>query len=211
MTVKLETLDNFVGVIHSRDYRKPECSGYGENTKVTFLRINMLAEKGDPDYCGIFYSQVCEKYEAILIWGISKCLILALRWGTQRPRSRENSQNAWARRWQVLYDYLWQGGIPEHKVRRKPEIKTNSNELSAGIKRALWILNCCATAERSSTSSTGASTRYEPASPIQTVSQSTSNLSANIMNSHEWNFTRTINFRTTNVEKNHFSSARRRQ
>jgi hypothetical protein len=26
MTVKVETLDNFLGVVQSRDYRKPECS-----------------------------------------------------------------------------------------------------------------------------------------------------------------------------------------
>jgi CBS domain containing-hemolysin-like protein len=54
MTVKAETLQNFVGVVHSRDFRKAECSGYGENTKVTYLRINMLAEKDDKDYCGVF-------------------------------------------------------------------------------------------------------------------------------------------------------------
>ncbi len=54
MTVKAETLQNFIGVVHSRDFRKPECSGYGENTKVTYLRINMLADKDDKDYCGVF-------------------------------------------------------------------------------------------------------------------------------------------------------------
>ena len=54
MTVKAETLQNFIGVVHSRDFRKPECSGYGENSKVTYLRINMLADKDDKDYCGVF-------------------------------------------------------------------------------------------------------------------------------------------------------------
>lgn len=56
MTIKVETLLNFVGVVHSRDYRKLQCSGFGENSKVTYLRINMLAEKGEEDYCGIFAS-----------------------------------------------------------------------------------------------------------------------------------------------------------
>ena len=42
----------------SRDFRKPECSGYGENSKITYLRINMLAERNDRDYCGVFRSQV---------------------------------------------------------------------------------------------------------------------------------------------------------
>ena len=58
MTIKVETLNNFVGVAQSRDHRKPECSGYGENTKVTFLRINMLAEPTAQDYCGVFFHEV---------------------------------------------------------------------------------------------------------------------------------------------------------
>lgn len=58
MTIKVETLDKFVGVVQSRDYRKPTCSGYGENAKVTFLRVNMLAEPEDQDYCGVFLHEV---------------------------------------------------------------------------------------------------------------------------------------------------------
>ena len=58
MTVKVETLDKFLGVVQSRDYRKPECSGYGENSRVTLLRINMLAETENPEYCGVFVNQV---------------------------------------------------------------------------------------------------------------------------------------------------------
>ena len=54
MTIKVETLNNFIGVVHSRDYRKPKCSGYGENTKVTFLRVNMFSPKESDDYCGVF-------------------------------------------------------------------------------------------------------------------------------------------------------------
>jgi hypothetical protein len=58
MTVKVETLDSFLGVVQSRDYRKPECSSYGENTRVTYLRINMLSLTTDPDYCGVFVTDV---------------------------------------------------------------------------------------------------------------------------------------------------------
>ncbi len=58
MTIKVETLNNFVGVVQSRDHRKPECSGYGENSKVTFLRVNMVAHEDDPDYCGVFLHEV---------------------------------------------------------------------------------------------------------------------------------------------------------
>ena len=58
MTVKVETLDNFLGVVQSRDYRKPECSGYGENSRITYLRVNMLADDSDPQYCGVFINEV---------------------------------------------------------------------------------------------------------------------------------------------------------
>ena len=58
MTIKVETLNDFVGVVQSRDHRKPECSGYGENTKVTFLRVNMVAQPEDSDYCGVFLHEV---------------------------------------------------------------------------------------------------------------------------------------------------------
>ena len=58
MTVKVETLDNFLGVVQSRDHRKPECSGYGENSRITYLRINMLAQSSDPEYCGVFINEV---------------------------------------------------------------------------------------------------------------------------------------------------------
>ena len=58
MTIKVETKNNFVGVVHARDYREPQCSGYGENTKITFLRINLHAEENDKNYCGVFYNQV---------------------------------------------------------------------------------------------------------------------------------------------------------
>jgi len=57
MIIKVETQYNFGGVVHARDHRKPACSGYGENSKVTFLRVNLLAEKGDPEYCGVFYTK----------------------------------------------------------------------------------------------------------------------------------------------------------
>ena len=60
MTVKVETLDNFLGVVQSRDYRRPECSGYGENTRITYLRINMMAQAEDKQYCGVFISEVSE-------------------------------------------------------------------------------------------------------------------------------------------------------
>jgi hypothetical protein len=62
MTVKVETLNKFFGVVQSRDYRKPQCSGYGENARITFLRINMLAQTTDDDYCGIFINEANDEF-----------------------------------------------------------------------------------------------------------------------------------------------------
>ena len=58
MEIKVETQTNFFGVVQSRDYRKPECSGYGENSRITYLRIDMLSETSDKNYCGIFINEV---------------------------------------------------------------------------------------------------------------------------------------------------------
>ncbi len=62
MTIKVETLDNFSGVVQSRDHRKPQCSGYGENSRVTFLRVNMMAEEEEEDFCGVFLHKVRHKH-----------------------------------------------------------------------------------------------------------------------------------------------------
>ena len=47
--------------------RKPQCSGYGENSKITYLRINMLAEKGEQDYCGIFISDPASDERSVAV------------------------------------------------------------------------------------------------------------------------------------------------
>lgn len=77
MFVKVETLDNFVGVVQSRDHRKPECSGYGENSRVTLLRINLLAETQDPDYCGVFVNQDNDEFSVAVAVRLHRTLELA--------------------------------------------------------------------------------------------------------------------------------------
>ncbi|KAG8312460.1 hypothetical protein J6590_023068 [Homalodisca vitripennis] len=42
------------GALHARDYRTPSCISYGNGTHLTSLVINMLANQGSPDYCGVF-------------------------------------------------------------------------------------------------------------------------------------------------------------
>ena len=62
MTIKVETKQNFIGVVHARDFRHPQCSGYGENTKITYLRVKLNANKKDKDYCGVFAAQVSQMH-----------------------------------------------------------------------------------------------------------------------------------------------------
>ena len=54
MTIKLTTMSQFQGIIHSRDYRRPHCIGFGESLKTTYLHLNLFAKKHESDYCGIF-------------------------------------------------------------------------------------------------------------------------------------------------------------
>ncbi|XP_059095844.1 uncharacterized protein LOC131890504 [Tigriopus californicus] len=74
MTIKVETLSNFVGVVQSRDIKIPRCFGYGENSKVTFLRVNMLAEKEDQNYCGVFMHKESDEYSIAIAIRVHKTL-----------------------------------------------------------------------------------------------------------------------------------------
>ena len=58
MTIKVETPNRFLGVVHARDFRRPACTSYGLGTSETPLNINMLAEKNSDDYCGVFINKV---------------------------------------------------------------------------------------------------------------------------------------------------------
>ena len=56
--MRLETPSQFSGVLHARDYRQPSCTSYGTGHNVTVLNINMVAEDGTDQYCGVFINQV---------------------------------------------------------------------------------------------------------------------------------------------------------
>jgi len=98
---QVETLDKFVGVVQSRDHRKPECSGYGENSRVTLLRINLLADTHDPDYCGVFVNQVM--YILSVVSSLLHCFIFqSLSFGTpmhKKPWTWNTCNNAKFRKW----------------------------------------------------------------------------------------------------------------
>lgn len=59
MTIRLNLNDSFVGALHARDYRTPQCMVAGNGTKQATLGINLLAVHGAPDYCGVIVNNVC--------------------------------------------------------------------------------------------------------------------------------------------------------
>lgn len=77
MTVKVETGNRFLGVVHARDYRRPTCTSYGLGTDETLLNINMLSEKNKDDYCGVFINDKTEERSVAVAVRIHKTLELA--------------------------------------------------------------------------------------------------------------------------------------
>ena len=60
MTIKVETENKFLGAVHSRDYRRPECTNYGQGTTSTSLNINLLADRSSDQFCGVFVNKVTD-------------------------------------------------------------------------------------------------------------------------------------------------------
>jgi len=77
MTIKVETPNRFLGVVHARDFRRPACTSYGLGTLETPLNINMLAEKTSDDYCGVFINEKSEERSVAVAVRIHKTLELA--------------------------------------------------------------------------------------------------------------------------------------
>jgi len=77
MTIKVETPNRFLGVVHARDFRRPACTSYGLGTQETPLNINMLAEKNSEDYCGVFINEKSEERSVAVAVRIHKTLELA--------------------------------------------------------------------------------------------------------------------------------------
>jgi hypothetical protein len=46
------------GALQARDYRSPSCMTYGNGSHVMTLGINLLANNGAPDYCGVLVNNV---------------------------------------------------------------------------------------------------------------------------------------------------------
>ena len=132
MTVKVETLDNFLGVVQSRDYRKPECSGYGENSKITYLRVNMLAKSSDPEYCGVFINEV-----RMIIRMFSFCHRFSFNESTTIQHTVEDN-------FEQKNVLLEQSALISRIMKNRPNSRKNSNEslkLQPYIKKVVYPYN----------------------------------------------------------------------
>lgn len=58
MNIRVSFNNSFSGAIHARDYRTPSCMVHGDGGKVVTLDINLLAQQGAPDYCGLLVNNV---------------------------------------------------------------------------------------------------------------------------------------------------------
>jgi hypothetical protein len=54
--VKILFNSPFTGVVHSRDYRTPDCMSYGNGSNILTMSLNLLAKQGTPEHCGILVS-----------------------------------------------------------------------------------------------------------------------------------------------------------
>lgn len=58
MTIRVNLNQSFVGAVHARDYRRPQCMVPGNGSTHATLGINLLAPEGAPDYCGVLVNNV---------------------------------------------------------------------------------------------------------------------------------------------------------
>lgn len=58
MTIRVNLNQSFVGAVHARDFRTPQCMAPGNGSTHATLAINLLALKGAPDYCGVLVNKV---------------------------------------------------------------------------------------------------------------------------------------------------------
>lgn len=58
MHIRVHFNNSFHGAVHARDYRTPECMTHGNGSNVATLDINLMAQTGAPDYCGLILNNV---------------------------------------------------------------------------------------------------------------------------------------------------------
>ncbi|KAG6798054.1 hypothetical protein HZU73_06523 [Apis mellifera caucasica] len=77
MTIRVNLNQSFVGAVHARDFRTPQCMAPGNGSTHATLAINLLAPKGSPDYCGVLVNNDTEERSIPIAVRIHKTLELA--------------------------------------------------------------------------------------------------------------------------------------
>ncbi|XP_012270810.1 uncharacterized protein LOC105694571 isoform X2 [Orussus abietinus] len=77
MTIRVNVNQSFVGAVHARDFRTPQCMAPGNGSTQATLGINLLAVKGAPDYCGVLVNNHTEERSVPIAVRIHKTLELA--------------------------------------------------------------------------------------------------------------------------------------
>ncbi|XP_076059884.1 uncharacterized protein LOC143036420 isoform X2 [Oratosquilla oratoria] len=58
----------YTGMVHARDTRKPQCMAVGNGSGNVTLRLPLITEEDDPDYCGVRINKTSnERYAAIAV------------------------------------------------------------------------------------------------------------------------------------------------
>ncbi|XP_043285999.1 uncharacterized protein [Venturia canescens] len=77
MMIRVNLNQSFVGVVHAREFRKPECMVPGNGSNHATLGINLLAPPDAPDYCGVHVNNNTEERSVPIVVRIHKTLELA--------------------------------------------------------------------------------------------------------------------------------------
>ncbi|XP_012216844.1 uncharacterized protein [Linepithema humile] len=77
MTIRVNLNQSFVGAVHARDHRTPQCMVSGNGTTHATLGINLFASKDSPEYCGVLVNNHTEERSIPIAVRIHKTLELA--------------------------------------------------------------------------------------------------------------------------------------
>ncbi|KAJ8920168.1 hypothetical protein NQ315_011829 [Exocentrus adspersus] len=77
MNIRVTFNNSFTGAIHARDFRTPSCMKNGDGSKAVTLDINLLAQPGAPDYCGLLVNNRTEERSVPIAVRMHRTLELA--------------------------------------------------------------------------------------------------------------------------------------
>ncbi|XP_055902651.1 uncharacterized protein LOC129938868 isoform X2 [Eupeodes corollae] len=77
MNIKVHFNGPYSGAVHARDFRIPSCMVLGNGSDTVGFSLNLFANQGQPDYCGILVSNKTEERSIQLAVRVHKTLELA--------------------------------------------------------------------------------------------------------------------------------------